>query len=312
MLSIINNIKISLAMLIRRGYMLDYKGLEALFAVIECQNFEKAAARLFITQSAISQRIKQLEAYFGKPLLIRQMPYRPTPMAEKLLGLLRRTKLLESHLLADIVKDNAQLSIAVNRDSLETWFLKALKRTGLLEQIHCEIITDDQEVTLDYFKKGLVAACVSTTAKPLPECQSQCLGHMDYALVASPEFVKKKLAKKSIEQLLAAPAIVFDNKDTLTHRYLEKYFNIKNQSFNYHTVPSVRGFKQFVLCGAGYGLLPIIDIKDELAQGNLESLFPQKHWPMTLYWHYWQIQAQSYQRFNQYIIDFAQKNLRAP
>ena len=40
---------------------LDYKLLLALDAVMQEQNFERAAQRLHITQSAISQRIKQLE-----------------------------------------------------------------------------------------------------------------------------------------------------------------------------------------------------------------------------------------------------------
>ena len=40
---------------------LDYKLLRALDAVLQEQNFDRAAKSLHITQSAISQRIKQLE-----------------------------------------------------------------------------------------------------------------------------------------------------------------------------------------------------------------------------------------------------------
>ena len=47
--------------------MQDYKLLTALDAVLREQSFDKAAKRLHITQSAISQRIKLLEAEHGQP-----------------------------------------------------------------------------------------------------------------------------------------------------------------------------------------------------------------------------------------------------
>lgn len=45
----------------------DYRTLQALDAVIRERGFERAAQKLCITQSAVSQRIKQLENMFGQP-----------------------------------------------------------------------------------------------------------------------------------------------------------------------------------------------------------------------------------------------------
>lgn len=45
----------------------DYRTLQALDAVIRERGFERAAQKLCITQSAVSQRIKQLENLFGQP-----------------------------------------------------------------------------------------------------------------------------------------------------------------------------------------------------------------------------------------------------
>ncbi|MDP3479854.1 MAG: LysR family transcriptional regulator, partial [Desulfoprunum sp.] len=58
--------------------MLDYKLIEAFAGVIEEGGFEKAARRLHITQSAVSQRIKQLEEHYGQVLLQRTSPPIPT------------------------------------------------------------------------------------------------------------------------------------------------------------------------------------------------------------------------------------------
>lgn len=69
--------------------ILEQRGLYALDAVIQTQSFAKAAEQLFVTQPAISQRIKQLENKFGQPLLIRTLPYKATPLGSKLLSLQR-------------------------------------------------------------------------------------------------------------------------------------------------------------------------------------------------------------------------------
>lgn len=49
-------------------------------------SFERAAEHLFVSQSAISQRIKQLEKFLAQPVLIREQPPKPTPIGKKLLG----------------------------------------------------------------------------------------------------------------------------------------------------------------------------------------------------------------------------------
>lgn len=53
---------------------LDYKWIEALDAVVAQGGFERAAEELYISQSAVSQRIKQLERFLAQPVLIREQP----------------------------------------------------------------------------------------------------------------------------------------------------------------------------------------------------------------------------------------------
>lgn len=100
----------------------DYRTLQALDAVIRERGFERAAQKLCITQSAVSQRIKQLENMFGQPLLVRTVPPRPTEQGQKLLALLRQVELLEDEWLGDEQTGSTPLllSLAVNADSLAT------------------------------------------------------------------------------------------------------------------------------------------------------------------------------------------------
>jgi DNA-binding transcriptional LysR family regulator len=64
----------------------DYRTLQALDAVIRERGFERAAQKLCITQSAVSQRIKQLENLFGQPLLVRTVPPPPDRAGPKIAG----------------------------------------------------------------------------------------------------------------------------------------------------------------------------------------------------------------------------------
>ena len=293
--------------------MFDYKSLQALAAVIDQQSFDKAADMLYITQSAISQRIKSLEQYFGQPLLIRDLPYSPTELGQLLLNHYRKAKLLEDDTRSQFAEhiERTRLSIAINRDSLDIWFPAVFASLSELKAITLEVITDDQEVTLDYFKKGLASACLSTSSKPLSGCQVDFLGYMDYLLVASPEFKKHYFSKVKDHKknLIEAPAVNFDAKDALHKRYLERFFNIHDQSPHYHIIPSVHGFRQFALQGYGYALIPRIDIKKELHNKQLVELFPKKVWRMPLYWHSWQIQTQHYKAFNTLVLKVARRQL---
>lgn len=291
---------------------MDYQAIAALMAVVETQSFQDAADKLCVTQSAVSQRIKGLESFYGEPLLIRTLPYRPTRLGSILLDHFRRVKLLEEALNETL--DSAQalqkISIAISRDSLETWFVSVIDQIKTLPSITLEILADDQETTLSYLKNGLVSACASTHNKPLPGCKIDLIGYFDYILVSSPEFKKTYFSGKNIKQaLMNAPAIIFDNKDQLHAQYLKLFFDIENDHIPYHVIPSVAGFRQFALNGYAYALIPKIDIMNELKQGTLMNLFPEKVWKMPVYWHSWGIETKCYNLFNELVVRIGKKVL---
>lgn len=292
--------------------MLDYRGLEALSVVIETSSFQAAAKKLYITQSAVSQRIRGLESYYGQPLLVRTQPYEPTALARGLLAHYQRVKLLEDDLNIEQLSE-PKLSIVLSRDSLETWFLKLLRTSSFLQEVNIDIITDDQDVTLSYLKKGLVLACITTQKASISGCESKFIGHFDYVLACTADFKARYFKKKNAKHnLLTAPTLIFDHKDVLLQQYLKARFNIEEAVTNYHTIPSVRGFKQFTLSERGYSLIPKIDIVDELASGELVQLYPSKIWRMPVYLQYWQIQTATTKTFFLNLIKQANKILNSP
>jgi LysR family transcriptional regulator, chromosome initiation inhibitor len=293
--------------------MLDYRGIEALYTVQELQSFEAAAKKLHITQSAVSQRIKGLETHYGEPLLIRTLPYKPTKLGESLIGHFERICLLEKSLEQELAHSGVKphVSIALNRDSLETWFLELIEQTSIFDSVTLEIIADDQELTLDYLRKGLVSACLSTSEKAIIGGRAEFLGNMEYLLVASPKFIEQYFSTKDQKKCLVnAPAIKFDKNDFLQERYLEKFFGLSGEDLSFQTIPSVQGFKKYAILGYGYGLIPKLDIIKELKNKKLVQLYRNKVWEIPLYWHYWEIESQFYKKLNQDIIHQARNKLQ--
>src|SRR3984957_17448624 len=69
---------------------LELRHLETLLALAECGSLSKAAARLFLTQSALSHQMKALESHYGAALIEKNVrPLRFTAIGQRLLALAR-------------------------------------------------------------------------------------------------------------------------------------------------------------------------------------------------------------------------------
>ncbi len=124
---------------------IDGQQLAAFAAVIEHGSFDAAAERLHVTPSAVSQRIKALEQRVGQVLVRREKPCVATPAGVPLLRLAAQTALLESEALADMSggsSERTRVAIAVNADSMTTWFTAVLER---LPEVLFDIRIEDQD-----------------------------------------------------------------------------------------------------------------------------------------------------------------------
>lgn len=270
----------------------DYKLLTALSSIIEMQSFELAANKLFISQSAISQRIKLLEENIGQPILIRSQPIELTAVGEKLLSHFKKVQQLENELLPDLLPEKPtkpmKISLALNADSMATWFLQAVTPVLKEHLVELNLLIAHEEHTLDKLRTGEAIGAVSVIKKPLKGYRSFELGNMNYCLVSSKSFQKKYfedgLTKSSLKM---APAISYDHKDDTHERFITKHFGLAASEYYCHSVRSSEAFVELAKQGVAYCLLPELQIKAELASGELIKLCPEKQLIQTLYWHSW-------------------------
>src|SRR5690606_20091629 len=102
-------------------------------AVVDEGSLDVAARRLSVTPSAVSQRVKSLESQLGTVLLVRSRPVRATAAGETVVRLARQIALLEHEAVVALGFDGGpnqrvRIPLAVNADSLSTWFLPPLAR----------------------------------------------------------------------------------------------------------------------------------------------------------------------------------------
>ncbi|WP_068545721.1 LysR family transcriptional regulator ArgP [Thalassotalea crassostreae] len=293
----------------------DYKLIHALDTVIQQQSFEKAATALNITQSAISQRIKQLEQQVAKPLLIRDQPLRVTETGEKMLSHFRKIRQLEYDLASEIMPqdNNATLPIhiAVNADTLASWLIPAIRAVLSKFPIELNLQVANESSTQDLLKKGQVFAAVSSQKKSFAGVKVTPIGTIDYILCASPNFIKRFFANGITKDSLAkAPSIDYDQRDTMHSDYLKAHFNVRRGSYPCHRIGSSEVVVTMALADLAYGLIPTTQANEHIQSGALVDLKPNDHLPMPMYWHSWALERGIQKQMSNAIVEYGRKNFK--
>ena len=300
----------------------DPDALECLAAIVDEGGFDKAAQRLAITQSAVSQRLRALEVQVGTPLIVRSRPLKPTAAGQLLLKHTRQLRLLRADLegelrqlapgLGGTGREEERVSVAVNADSLATWVLPAVDAL-VREGLPLEIIADDQDFTHERLRQGQVLGCVTTLAQALRGCRVVPLGTMDYVLVAAAGFAEAQcpdgLTPRNFREI---NFIAFDRKDDMQSEYVGRVFGLPAVALRQVFVPSAEGQLAAVRAGWGACVVPELMARDGLARGELVQLTPGFSLPIALYWHCWNLASGVLDRLTQAVTAAAARSLARP
>ncbi len=276
----------------------DPDALECLAAIVEEGGFERAAQRLSITQSAVSQRLRALESQVGTVLIVRSRPLKATSAGRLLLKHTKMLRLLRADLERDLrelapgalggAREEERISIAINADSIATWALPAL--TTLAQQgLAMEIIADDQDFTQEWLREGQVLGCVTTLKQPMRGCKVVALGAMDYVAVGVPGRVPGGLTAHNFRE---QSFIAFNRKDDMQAEFIGRAFGLKRVTLNQLFVPSSEGQVRAVLGGWGVSVVPRLLAEGLIEQGRLVDLAPAHSLAIELYWHCWNLQSE--------------------
>jgi LysR family transcriptional regulator (chromosome initiation inhibitor) len=270
--------------------------LRALAAAVTSGTLEGAARELHVTPSAVSQRLKALEAATGRVLLVRSKPVRVTPSGAAVLRLARQVELLAADAARELETETGPgkrptVPIAVNADSMATWLLPAL--APLASEYCFDLHSTDQEHTSGLLRDGTVMAAVTAEADPVPGCRVVRLGAMRYRPMAATAFAADWFPDGvSADALSAAPVVIFDRRDDLQHAYLQGQGASQPPI---HYVPSSADYLRAVRFGLGWGMVPDLQLAGA-GPGELVELDPDGRTDVVLYWQQWRLHSPALDR----------------
>jgi len=270
---------------------IDGQQLAAFAAVIEYGSFDAAAARLHVTPSAISQRIKALEQRVGQVVVVREKPCYATAAGVPLLRLAAQTALLEAEALADMAGgdgSSSRIALAVNADSMATWFTGVFDTLG---SVLFDIRIEDQDHSARLLREGVVMGAVTTERTPVPGCRVRALGVMRYAAVAAPSYIARHLPDGFTAHAVAtAPSLAWNRDDALQDMLVRKVFR-RDIARPQHFVPTAEGFASAVRAGLGWGMFPETNLTaPSLADGSFVRVV-DAHLDVPLFWQCWKLDS---------------------
>jgi LysR family transcriptional regulator (chromosome initiation inhibitor) len=287
--------------------------VRTLLTVVEEGTLEAAAGVLHVTPSAVSQRIKALEQRIGRVLLVRTKPVELTDGGRVVVRFARQVAHLERDVREQLGATGEQvvrLPVAVNSDSLATWFLPALARVTSGARIGFELHRDDEGRTAGMLREGLVTAAVTSTPEPVPGCSVRALGLMRYLPVACPGFVERWLPellpghpplrpvdrRRLLARMLpSTPVVTFDRHDRMQDRYVQSLTRADSpgpsSSSVRHRVPASQAFVDAVVAGLGWGMVPELQAGSLLHEGRLVELDPERPIDVPLFWQQWKLDS---------------------
>lgn len=276
---------------------IDSRQLAAFDAVLREGSFDGAARALHVTPSAISQRIKGLEERMGRVLIQRASPCVATPAGQALQRHAQQVRLLEADALRPFGLGAPDavlpLALAVNADSLATWFVPALAGVQAAGPVSFELRVEDQDHSALLLREGRVMAAVTAEPQAVQGCVVEPLGAMRYLAVASPAFMARHFARGvDAAALAAAPCNVFNAKDALQARFMRRLTR-KRLAPPLHRVPGTHGFVHAAVQGLGWGMNPRVLVAGLLARGDLVELVPGQSLDVALYWQHWRVESQA-------------------
>lgn len=231
--------------------------LEAFFAVSQTLNFTKAAEKLHITQSALSQRILNLEKDLELTLIIRDRAgLRLTEAGEKLVRYCQLKNNLEQEVLSSLkAHDKASISgvVRIGGFSSITSSIVIPALANLLsshKNISIQIITKEMNELLDLLKRGEIDYVILDDRLDREELERIFLGKEKNVLVQH-----KKYQGEDIY-------LDHDEMDEVTIKYL-KQAKLKTKDIKRQYLDDIHGLIHGVEQHLGKAVLPLHLIKDK-------------------------------------------------
>ena len=256
---------------------LELRHLETLLALAECGSLSKAAARLCLTQSALSHQLKALESHFGAALVEKNVrPLRFTAIGQRLLALARQVLPQVAEAGRDVARlaqgHAGPLRIAVQCHNCFDWLMPAMDAyRSLWPEVELDIISGFVLDPLPLLERGEAELAIIHD-RPEPVAQ----------LVFSPLFRYESVALMSPRHPLAAKpwldASDFAGETLITYPVPDEMLDVMRHCLTpagvnprRRTAELTVAILQLVASGRGIAALPSWTVDHYISRGYVVS-----------------------------------------
>lgn len=154
---------------------LDLASLRSVVAIVDTGTMTRAAARLHLTQSAISMQIKRLEATLNNTLFDRKpQGLKPTPTGEQLVHYARKLLALNDEAWSRLTAPDFEGEVALGcpSDIVDNWVPKALSRFARdYPRVQVRLSTASTVTLLADYDRGALGLILTTELEPRADAQ---------------------------------------------------------------------------------------------------------------------------------------------
>ena len=256
---------------------LEIRHLETLLSLAECGTLSKAAARLFLTQSALSHQLKALESHYGAALVEKNTrPLRFTAIGQRLLTLAREVLPMVAEAGRDVARlaegHAGPLRVAVQCHNCFDWLMPAMDAyRSLWPEVELDIISGFVVDPLPLLDRGEAELAVihdpegphpGVVFSPLFRYESVALMSPRHPLAAKPWLGPADFAA---EPLITYP-VPDEMLDVMKHCLTPARINPKRR-----TAELTVAILQLVASGRGIAALPSWTVGNYIERGYVVS-----------------------------------------
>lgn len=252
-----------------------------------------------------------MEKTAGRVLLRRTNPVAPTESGKIVLRAARHSAYIHRDMVHELdgPGNYRTVPIAVNADSLTTWFLPVLRTLALEDRVLCDIYREGEQYSSALLRSGEVMAAITSNPEHIPGCSVQKLGTVRYRVVASTQLAERafpRLPHLSVGELCAVPYIEYDRKDddqSIAWELLARQgVSSSSQRAPVLYVPSSPDYARLIYAGVGWGTLPEAQCAERIKKGELVAL-AKNPLEFPLYWQRWNMASPALEALSNRVLE---------
>jgi DNA-binding transcriptional LysR family regulator len=261
--------------------------LRVFLKIVETESVTKAAEELHLTQPAVSIQLRNLQEQFdipltevvGRKIYITDFGREIALMAKEVLQLAQsiqhKTQAFKGQLTGRL-----NISVVSTGKYVMPYFLSDFLKQNPGVELKMDV-TNKSRVVENLIKNEVDFALVSLLPENIAVQKIDLLENRLFLISGAHEKLKKNL---SVKEVFTHMPLIFREQGSGTRQTMERFMDRQKLSFSKKLeLTSNEAVKQALIAGLGFSIMPLIGIRNELANGQLK-IIPVKGLPIKTMW----------------------------